>query len=284
MGVIQLLIDHIQGKMVLRLLLVGLMALLLQAACVQASPTPTPTPKPAVQGVHTPDGMRAQYERWPDDYKVAIDEEVVVLFAYPSPIIDWAGFAFINHIPLASSVTLGRPFSIMWPDGTVIPAHPDREEMIWGERLTVWRHYTSEEAKARLDAVLTDEGLMRRILGDALVAPPTPTPKLRSTSCSPPIKELPCGPGAEIRKTYAYHLYTHCGIRWAYFNGRWWEASPPLDDGSGNPPRGWGNAFDMGTMELVNESLIRFTSHAGKTAEFKLLPVEVQEYPGEACD
>lgn len=268
--------------MVLRLLLVGLMALLLQAACVQASPTPTP--KPAAEGVHTPDDMRAQYERWPDDYKVAIDEEVVMLFAYPSPIIDWAGFAFIKHIPSASSVTLGRPFSIMRPDGTVIQAHSDREEMIRGERLTVWRHYTSEEAKARLDTVLTDEGLMRRILGDALVAPPTPTPKLASTSCSLPIKELPCRPEAEIRKTYPYRLLTHCGIRWAYFNGRWWEASPPLVVGGGSPPLGWGNPFDTGTMELVNEGLARFTSHAGKTAEFKPLPVEVQEYPGEPCD
>jgi hypothetical protein len=36
-------------------------------------------------------------------------------------------------------------------------------------------------------------------------------------------------------------------------------------------------------MELVNKSLSRFTSRAGKTAEFKPLPVEVQKYPGKVC-
>ena len=57
-------------------------------------------------------------------------------------------------------------------------------------------------------------------------------------SCSPQIEGLPCADGVEFNTLYPYILYTHCGLLWTYFNGRWWEASPPLDDGFGNPPRG----------------------------------------------
>lgn len=122
---------------------------------------------------------------------------------------------------------------------------------------------------------------------------PTPIPSGALRSCSPEVKEVPCADGAEISRPYPYTLYTHCGIRWAYFNGRWWEASPPLDDGSGNPPRSWGNPSDTGTMELVNEGLARFISRAGHTrgreaegdvaAEFRPLPAQTQEYPGRLC-
>ncbi len=155
----------------------GTVALVALFALACAPPgTPTPTPSPRAQGIHTTEDMRARYERWPEEYKFALDGDTVVLFAYPSPIIDWAGFAFINHMPWVSSVTLGRPISVVLADGTVVPAQPELEHTIFGERLTVRSKYNTDEARARLEGVLADEEMMRRILQGPAAAATTPTP------------------------------------------------------------------------------------------------------------
>ncbi len=84
--------------------------------------------------------MRGQFTRWPEEYKFAIDDEVVVLFAYPSDIIDWAGAAFINHIPSVSTVVLYTVFSS-----------------------ETRRSYNNDGGRTRLEAVLADEALMQSI-------------------------------------------------------------------------------------------------------------------------
>ena len=115
-------------------------------------------------------------------------------------------------------------------------------------------------------------------------ATPSPTPIPASfRSCSPQDQNVPCAQGVAAGKPYNYQLYTHCGIRWAYFDGRWWKASPVLDDGSRNPPRGWGNPFDIGSMVLSADDRARFTSAAGLTATFESLARDIQDYPGEIC-
>ncbi|MFW6175151.1 MAG: hypothetical protein ACOC5K_05160, partial [Chloroflexota bacterium] len=45
-----------------------------------SAPQPTETPAPQAQqdGVHTPEDLRRQYEEWPEEHKVAVDEDVVV--------------------------------------------------------------------------------------------------------------------------------------------------------------------------------------------------------------
>lgn len=40
---------------------------------------------------------------------------------------------------------------------------------------------------------------------------------------------LPCGRGVEPGRAYAYRLWTHCGIRQAWFDGRLWEAQTPAE-------------------------------------------------------
>ena len=88
----------------------------------------------------------------------------------------------------------------------------------------------------------------------------TPSPRETATSCSER-EEKPRCPGAEIGKAYPFALYTHCGIRSADFDGRRWIADPIL--GSANPPPGWGNPADKGSMELVSEDRARFYQHQG---------------------
>ena len=86
-------------------------------------------------------------------------------------------------------------------------------------------------------------------------------------------------------KPYPYEMYTHCGIRAAYFDGRRWIADPILQKSDTNPlvglpdpPAGWANPFDIGTMELVTDDRARFTSSTGLIAEFRPLP-EGTDYP-----
>ena len=86
-------------------------------------------------------------------------------------------------------------------------------------------------------------------------------------SCGPSEADRPAS--ASLGKEYSYELHTHCGVRAAVFDrGRWWRANPPLDDGHGNPPAGWGNPFTKGVMVLVNKDLAVFTSESGQVVEF----------------
>ena len=111
---------------------------------------------------------------------------------------------------------------------------------------------------------------------------PTPSPRTTATSCTGREEAPPCGPRVEIGNPYPYALYTHCGIRSAYFDGRRWIADPVLSVDNVNPPPGWGNPSDKGSMELVAEDLARFTNKDGLVAEFRPLP-EGSEYPWGPC-
>lgn len=94
-------------------------------------------------------------------------------------------------------------------------------------------------------------------------------------SCGPP--EADRSAPATLGKGYAYELYTHCGVRSAVFDrGRWWRANPPMDDGHGNPPKGWGNPTTRGTMVLMREDLAVFTSRSGQAVEFVPWPSGVE--------
>ncbi len=70
---------------------------------------------------------------------------------------------------------------------------------------------------------------------------------------TPPLKVAP--PGATVKETFDYELVTHCGIRWAYFNGRRW-ITPRRD-----LPEGWGAASPQaGQMKVLSHDLAVFTS------------------------
>ncbi len=60
-----------------------------------------------------------------------------------------------------------------------------------------------------------------------------------------------------------YRLYTHCGIEWASIDGVDWHADQPRSDGNGNPPPGWGNPFQVGTLTVSDHATAEFVSAAG---------------------
>jgi hypothetical protein len=79
-------------------------------------------------------------------------------------------------------------------------------------------------------------------------------------------------PALKVGESSAYRLYTHCGILSITANGHTYYAQPPLSDGSGNPPPGWGNPFDEGTVKMISEHVIEFHDPAGHKASFTDTP------------
>lgn len=65
-----------------------------------------------------------------------------------------------------------------------------------------------------------------------------------------------------------YDLLTHCGIREAMVADRYYLASPALDDGNGNPPTGWDNPYDSGTMTINPDETADFHDAVGHRAHF----------------
>jgi hypothetical protein len=72
-------------------------------------------------------------------------------------------------------------------------------------------------------------------------------------------KSPPYERGIEVGRTYNYSLLTHCGINQTRIDGTNWRASPPLDDGSGNPPSGWDNPSTTGDLRIVSKDKAIFT-------------------------
>jgi hypothetical protein len=69
-----------------------------------------------------------------------------------------------------------------------------------------------------------------------------------------------------------YRLYTHCGIDEARIGDRYFEAVHPLSDGGGNPPRGWANPYQQGTVTLLSPTTAVFRDRTGHRVVFRLRP------------
>lgn len=80
--------------------------------------------------------------------------------------------------------------------------------------------------------------------------------------CGPEHERLPCTTGVEEGVSYRFNLLTHCGIEWAYFNGRYWVPMSMLDT-----PRDWA-AITAGTMVLEQPDVAVFEADEGGGARF----------------
>ncbi len=87
--------------------------------------------------------MRARVDCHPDDYKMKISKDTVVLFAFPDPILDWVGPVFIIHIPSVSETVLRTDGSILFED------------------------YKTSEGQKAIEDVLSNQELLDGILGRA---------------------------------------------------------------------------------------------------------------------
>ena len=92
--------------------------------------------------------------------------------------------------------------------------------------------------------------------------------------CAPDAERLPCVAGVERSVPYRFNLLTHCGIEWAYFDGRYWVPRPRVA-----PPPDWA-AIEGGTMVLRSPTEAVFEAAEGGGARF--VPASSSFRP-EAC-
>jgi hypothetical protein len=84
-------------------------------------------------------------------------------------------------------------------------------------------------------------------------------------------------------KPVPYNLYTHCGINYVQVGNRYYEATPPLSDGSGNPPPGWGNPYQPGTLTVISPTQAVFADRAGHRVVFTLVPPSQGHTAARVC-
>jgi hypothetical protein len=74
---------------------------------------------------------------------------------------------------------------------------------------------------------------------------------------------------------YAFRLYTHCGLdlpEGVDFDSSFWDPVGTASDGNSNPPPGFGNPFDTGTMTLISTNVAEYHGHSGIVFRFTRHP------------
>lgn len=66
-------------------------------------------------------------------------------------------------------------------------------------------------------------------------------------------------------------LYTHCGIEEVRVDDTFFIAETPLHDGQGNPPPGWGNPYQAGTVTVSGSQAV-FEDGDGHVVTFEARP------------
>jgi hypothetical protein len=79
----------------------------------------------------------------------------------------------------------------------------------------------------------------------------------------PSPRPLASGESAQIGLQYAVTVLTHCGLRHVAFDGSTWAIEGVLDDGSMNPPDGFGNPEDHGSVVLQSHDTGTYRSEQG---------------------
>lgn len=68
-----------------------------------------------------------------------------------------------------------------------------------------------------------------------------------------------------------YNLFTHCGIHEILIQGTYFATDHVLDDGYGNPPGGWGNPYQAGTITITGPEAV-FHDDSGHEVTFHARP------------
>ncbi len=83
-------------------------------------------------------------------------------------------------------------------------------------------------------------------------------------------------PPANVVRSFRFDLFTHCGVRYAFFAGRTW-ATPLLSDGRHNPPRGWEDPTQPGRIYLLANGEAIFTSPGHRDLRYHPTRAELGE-------
>jgi len=119
--------------------LLALIATVLIAAWPRYQPAPYCFPLT----VFTAEDMRARVDCHPNDYKIEITRDTVVLFAYAAGPFDWIGPIFVIHVPSVTEVVLATDGNVCFGD------------------------YKSTEGRGAIEDVLNNPELMAGILDRA---------------------------------------------------------------------------------------------------------------------
>ena len=92
--------------------------------------------------------------------------------------------------------------------------------------------------------------------------------------CTPDDRQVPCARGVEPGVKYTFNLLTHCGVEWAYFDGRYWVPRPAV-----KAPSHWA-AITEGEMVLRRGDVAVFEAADGGGARFVPAP---RSYRPETC-
>ncbi len=89
------------------------------------------------------------------------------------------------------------------------------------------------------------------------------------------IRFYPHSGHADLGVAYRFQLYTHCGLDAPTamdFDGSFWDpmGPGPASDGSRNPPSGYGNPIDQGTITLISPTRAQYRSHTGTVSRWSL--------------
>ena len=90
--------------------------------------------------------------------------------------------------------------------------------------------------------------------------------------CEPSDRGVPCARGVQAGRPYEFDLLTHCGIEWAYFDGRYWVSTAPVD-----VPSHW-SGVERGRMTLVARNQAVFQGR-GADAQFRPAPSSYRPPP-----
>ena len=90
----------------------------------------------------------------------------------------------------------------------------------------------------------------------------------------------PCERGAELAVSYPFDLYVHCGLRDAYFDGRWWILSGGPLEPSELEPRVTANSWVRGLIRLLDDDSAEFS---GGSLRLLLIPAGA-DYVRPPCD
>ena len=109
------------------------------AVLIATWPRYLPAPYCYPETVFTVEDLRSRVNCHPNKYKIEINRDTVVLFAFPSS-VDWVGPIFVIHVPSLSEVVLDTEGNIRFED------------------------YQSSEGRSAIEDVLNNPELMASIL------------------------------------------------------------------------------------------------------------------------